>query len=121
MGTVRGGRIICDSCGRDCTRLYGMRFDQNRNMSTDREVQKEFKRIEEIFGKREFVFCWECSVKAFGAKPLKPTIEELTANPTPATAHTGKMEIQAPDPTTKVDDNVLGEIKEFTNAGKKSG
>lgn len=71
MGTVHGGRIICDSCGRDCTRLYGMRFDARKNISFDSEIQDEFRRIDEIFGKHEFIFCWECSIRAFGAKPVK--------------------------------------------------
>jgi len=68
MATVVGGRIICDSCGRDCTKLYGLKFEVRAYR--DAELRVEVDRIDRVYGKHDFVFCWECCVRKLGAKTL---------------------------------------------------
>jgi len=113
MGTVKGGRIICDVCGKDCTRLYGMRFDARRNITYDSEVQAEFAKVDELYGKHEFVFCWICSIKAFGMKTLSEK-KDLVKNK-------GIPEYVKDD--IEKENRKLEENKklEAGNAGKKSG
>ena len=79
MVTVHGGKIICDNCGRDCTKLYGLKFEV-RTTKFDKSLQTEVERIDKIFGKHDFVFCWECCIRSLGAKPVE-NIEEKVIEP----------------------------------------
>ena len=71
MATLRGGAKICDSCGADCTRLYGFAMEVRKNMMQDRQVMMEVDKVDEAFGQHDFLFCWSCTAKAFGAKTLE--------------------------------------------------
>ena len=71
MATLRGGAKICDGCGDDCTRLYGFAMEVRKNMMQDMQVMKEVDKVDEEFGQHDFVFCWSCTAKAFGAKTLE--------------------------------------------------
>ena len=68
MGTVRGGSVICDSCGGVCTHLYGMVVQVRKNMLENQRVKEEYEKIEAEFGQRDFIFCYRCTIIAFGAK-----------------------------------------------------
>ena len=70
MGTVRGGRIICDACGNDCTRLHGMRMDVRRVVAGDAEVKKLTDEVDKVYGKHDFIVCWMCTAKSLGIKTL---------------------------------------------------
>ena len=63
------GQLICEGCGKDCTRLYGFAL-MTRGAIRDNQQQKELDKAKEEFGKAEFVWCWSCTAKAFGAKTL---------------------------------------------------
>ena len=71
MATLRGGAKICDGCGYDCTRLYGFAMEVRKNMMQDLQVMKEVDKIKDEFGQHDFVFCWSCTAKGFGAKTLE--------------------------------------------------
>lgn len=62
------GRYVCSTCGCDCTSLYG--FAMQKRSSLTRSQLEEFDRVLKEFGQSEFVFCWSCTAKAFGAKTL---------------------------------------------------
>lgn len=70
MATIRGGAKICDGCGKDCTHLYGMVMEVRKDMMQNARVKVVYEKIDEIFGQHDFIFCWECTAKAFGAMTL---------------------------------------------------
>lgn len=68
------GKFVCSACGKDCTALYGF-IMQKRTTLTGAQIQA-VNEVQREFGKDEFVFCWSCVAKAFGAKTLaQKTIE----------------------------------------------
>ena len=71
MATIKGGVKICDSCGSDCTRLYGFVMEVRKNMSQDARVMKKVDEIDKEFGQHDFLFCWSCTAKAFGVETEK--------------------------------------------------
>jgi hypothetical protein len=62
------GKFICSACGRDCTHLYG--FIMQKRTTLTRMQAEDFSNVDKEFGKSDFVFCWSCTAKAFGAKTL---------------------------------------------------
>ena len=63
------GRMLCDICGKDCTRLWGFILG-TRGIVRDKQQQEILGDAKKEFGKSEFVFCWSCTAKAFGVKTL---------------------------------------------------
>lgn len=63
------GRLICEKCGRDCTSLYGFAL-MSRGTIRNRQTREALDAVKKRFGKEEFVWCWECTAEAFGARPL---------------------------------------------------
>lgn len=74
------GKLTCSACGKDCTpprHLWG--FKMWIQGSVHPGQQQDLEEVEKEFGQKEFIFCWACTAKAFGAKPLekeKPKKEE---------------------------------------------
>lgn len=76
------GRLICEKCGVDCTALYGFAL-MTRGTIRDQRTQKELDEVKKVFGKNEFVWCWGCTVEAFGVKPVAERKVEEKRNEIP--------------------------------------
>ena len=70
MGTVRGGRIVCDRCGEDCKALYGFAMTVHKAAQTyNNEVKSIVDKIDAKYGKHDFIICWDCTIEMMGIKP----------------------------------------------------
>lgn len=70
------GRIFCERCGKDCTDLYGFAL-MVRGTIRNKRTQDELAEVKKQFGKEEFVWCWGCTAKAFGATSLNDKTEQI--------------------------------------------
>ncbi len=71
MGTVRGGGIECDRCGVECRALYGFAMSIDRVANTHNEnVKNIVKKIDEKYGKHDFIICWDCTIRMMGILSL---------------------------------------------------
>jgi hypothetical protein len=73
------GKLNCENCGCDVTNLYGYALAVRgtiRSQSTNAELAK----VKKEFGKENFYWCWSCTAKAFGAKPLEAKQETQTTD-----------------------------------------
>ena len=71
MGTVKGGRIICNKCNEDCTNLYGFSMSVDRVAHTQNEKIKEIiTKIDKKYGKHDFIICWDCTIAMMGIETL---------------------------------------------------
>jgi hypothetical protein len=64
------GRLFCERCGKDCTDLYGFAL-MVRGTVRNQKTQEALAEVKKVFGKEEFVWCWSCTAKAFGAMALE--------------------------------------------------
>ena len=67
---VRGGKIKCDKCGSDCTYLTGFTMQVRQDSMGDQRVSESVNKFKSKYGQTDFTFCWECTAKAFGIKPI---------------------------------------------------
>jgi hypothetical protein len=82
------GKLTCESCGCDCTSLYGYALAV-RGTIRNQQTQTELAKVKKEFGKEDFYWCWSCTAKAFGAKPL--TVDKIeTALPQTKTVDTAQ-------------------------------
>jgi hypothetical protein len=72
------GKLICEKCGCDCSNLYGYAL-ATRGTVRNKQTQDELDKVKKEFGKCEFYFCWSCTAKAFGVKPLEPEPKQQEA------------------------------------------
>jgi hypothetical protein len=79
MATIRGGAKICDSCGDDCTNLYGFVMEVRKDMMSNARVKSAADEIDDKFGQHDFTFCWACTAKAFGVKDKNEEEAEVKA------------------------------------------
>jgi len=71
MGTIKGGKIVCDRCGDDCTKLYGFAMTVDRVAHTHNEQIKEIvSRVDRKYGKHDFIICWDCTIEMMGVLSL---------------------------------------------------
>ena len=89
MGTVRGGKIVCDKCGVECTALHGFAMTVNRvaNFHND-SVKAITDDVSSTYGKHDFIICWKCTIEMMGI----PTLGEQRA----ARAREGKIKKEEP-------------------------
>jgi hypothetical protein len=64
------GKLNCENCGCDVTNLYGYALAV-RGTIRSQATQAELVKVKKEFGKENFYWCWSCTAKAFGAKPLE--------------------------------------------------
>lgn len=79
------GRLVCDKCGQDCTALYGFAL-MVRGTIRGKQQQEAMAEVQKEFGKNEFIFCWSCTAKTFGAKTLAEKEAEAKAAEVPIEA-----------------------------------
>ncbi|MCJ7828723.1 MAG: hypothetical protein MUP81_03160 [Dehalococcoidia bacterium] len=100
------GQLICENCGKNCNKLWGFMLGV-RGQIRDQQQQKELAEVKKEFGKEEFVWCWSCTAKMFGAKTLAQKEAEALAQKETET----QAETQTADSADKVTFETGGEEK----------
>jgi len=77
MVSVNMGILECSRCGCECTNLYGLTFTvPEQRIYNNPKVFAAVKKLDEDYGRHNFVFCLPCCLEAMGVGKLKKDNKE---------------------------------------------
>ena len=63
------GKIYCENCEIECSKLWGSRISL-RSAPADKNTFQEINNIEKEYGKKDFYLCMRCALGLMGVKSL---------------------------------------------------